>query len=173
MRSYSSPQLIRANFGAVWFEIYWICSVDPLASWSPIFSKLARSLSRIYEPFKTPRQAAKTAAAVGEKIMHEQITHAIYYFGVHLVYSSIVWCAACLVTSIPGGSATTKHWIWLVTAFNFMLPLGAVIDALWAPYISWATPLSGIGDMGVAISENAPIAAVLSVIWCIGATLML
>jgi hypothetical protein len=105
--------------------------------------------------------------------MHEQITHAIYYFGVHLVYSSIVWCAACLVTSIPGGSATTRHWIWLVTAFNFILPLGAVIDALWAPYITWATPLSGIGDMGVAISENAPIAAVLSVIWCIGATLML
>jgi len=105
--------------------------------------------------------------------MHEQITHAIYYFGVHLVYSSIVWFAAWLLTSIPGGSATTKHWIWLATALNFSLPLGAVFDTLWAPYISWATPLRGIGEVGVAISENEPVAAVLCAIWLIGATLML
>jgi beta-lactamase regulating signal transducer with metallopeptidase domain len=110
---------------------------------------------------------------VEEKVMHEQITHAIYYFEVHLVYSSIVWIAAWLLTSIPGGSATTKHWIWLATALNFILPLGAVFDTLWAPYISWATPLSGIGQIGVAISENEPLAGVLCAIWLIGATLML
>jgi beta-lactamase regulating signal transducer with metallopeptidase domain len=110
---------------------------------------------------------------VEEKVMHEQVTHAIYYFGVHLVYSSVVWIAAWLLTSIPGGSATTKHWIWLATALNFILPLGAVFDTLWAPYISWATPLSGIGDVGVALSENAPVAAVVCAIWLIGATLML
>jgi beta-lactamase regulating signal transducer with metallopeptidase domain len=110
---------------------------------------------------------------VEEKVMHEQITHAIYYFGVHLVYSSIVWFAAWLLTSIPGSSATTKHWIWCATALNFILPLGAVFDILWAPSISWATPLRGIGAVGVAISENAPLAAALSAIWLIGATLML
>jgi hypothetical protein len=110
---------------------------------------------------------------VEEKIMHEQITHALYYFGVHLVYSSIVWIAAWLLTSIPGGSATTKHWIWLVTALNFILPLGAVFDTLWAPYISWARPLGGIGQIGVAISDNEPVAAVLGAVWSIGATLML
>jgi beta-lactamase regulating signal transducer with metallopeptidase domain len=110
---------------------------------------------------------------VEEKVMHEHITHAIYYFEVHLVYSSIVWFAAWLLTSIPGGSATTKHWIWLATALNFILPLGAVFDTLWAPYISWATPLSVIGGLGVVISENQPVAAVLCAIWLIGTTSML
>jgi beta-lactamase regulating signal transducer with metallopeptidase domain len=105
--------------------------------------------------------------------MHEHITHAIYYFEVHLVYSSIVWFAAWLLTSIPGGSATTKHWIWLITALNFMLPVGAVFDALWAPYISWATPLGPVGELGAAISGSGPASAVLCVIWLIGATLML
>ena len=36
--------------------------------------------------------------------MHEHFTHAIYYFEVHLIYSSIVWLAAWALTSIPGGS---------------------------------------------------------------------
>jgi beta-lactamase regulating signal transducer with metallopeptidase domain len=110
---------------------------------------------------------------VEEKAMPESITHAIYYFGVHLVYSSIVWLAAWLLTSIPGGSATTKHWIWLATACNFILPLGAVFDTLWAPYISWATPLGKIGDVGVAVSKNAPVATVICGMWLIGAVLML
>jgi beta-lactamase regulating signal transducer with metallopeptidase domain len=105
--------------------------------------------------------------------MHEHLTHAIYYFEVHLVYSSIVWFAAWLLTSIPGGSATTKHWIWLITALNFVLPVGAVFDTLWAPYISWATPLGPVGDLGAAISGSGPASAVLCVIWMIGATLML
>ena len=104
--------------------------------------------------------------------MHEQIAHAIYFFGVHLVYSSIVWFAAWLLTSLPGGSATTKHWIWLATALNFSLPLGAVFDALWASYISWAAPLRGIGEVGVAISENERVATVLCAIWLIGAASM-
>jgi beta-lactamase regulating signal transducer with metallopeptidase domain len=104
--------------------------------------------------------------------MHEQLTHAIYYFGVHLFYSSMVWLAACLLTSIPGGSATTKHWIWLATALNFVLPVGAVFDTLWAPHISWATPLGGIGQFGVAIADNEPLAIALGGAWAIGATLM-
>jgi hypothetical protein len=105
--------------------------------------------------------------------MHESITHAIYYFGVHLVYSSIVWLAAWFLTSIPCGSATTKHWIWLATAFNFVLPLGAVFDTFWAPYIFWAAPLGKIGDVGVALSKNAPAATLLCGIWLIGLVLML
>jgi len=105
--------------------------------------------------------------------MHEHFTHAIYYFEVHLIYSSCVWVAAWALTSIPGGSATAKHWIWLATALNFILPLGAVFDDLLAPYISWATPLGVIGGLGVAISDNAPIAAALGAVWLIGATAML
>jgi hypothetical protein len=99
--------------------------------------------------------------------MHEHITHAIYYFEVHLVYSSIVCFAALLLTSIPGGSAATKHWIRLATTLNFILPLGALFDTLLAPYISWATPLPAIGALGVVISENASVAAVLSVVWLV------
>jgi hypothetical protein len=110
---------------------------------------------------------------VEEKVMHESITHAIYYFEVHLIYSSIVWLAALSLTSIPGGSATTKHWIWLAAALNFVLPLGAVFDTLWAPYIFWATPLGKIGEAGVALSKSAPVAAVLCGTWLIGAILML
>jgi beta-lactamase regulating signal transducer with metallopeptidase domain len=105
--------------------------------------------------------------------MHESITHAIYYFGVQLLYSSIVWVAAWILTSIPGASATTKHWIWLATAFNFLLPLGAIFDALWSPHIFWATPLATIGSAGVAISENAVLAAALCVMWLIGVVAML
>jgi beta-lactamase regulating signal transducer with metallopeptidase domain len=111
--------------------------------------------------------------AVEEKAMHEHLTHAIYYFEVHLIYSSIVWFAACVLTSIPGGSATTKHWIWSATALNFILPLGAVFDGLFAPHISWATPLSVVGGLGVSISENGPMAAALGAVWLIGATAML
>jgi hypothetical protein len=105
--------------------------------------------------------------------MSEHLTHAIYYSEVHLIYSSIVWLAAWFLTSIPGGSATTKHWIWLATAFNFVLPLGAVFDTLWAPYIVWATPLGKIGDVGVAVSNDTTVAAVLCGIWLIGVILML
>jgi beta-lactamase regulating signal transducer with metallopeptidase domain len=105
--------------------------------------------------------------------MHEHFTHAIYYFEVHLIYSSIVWLAAWALTSIPGGSATAKHWIWAATALNFILPLGALIDGFLAPYISWATPLGVVGGLGAAISDNAPITAALGAIWLIGASAML
>ena len=105
--------------------------------------------------------------------MHESITHAIYYFGVHLVYSSVVWVAAWLLTSIQGTSATTKHWIWLATAVNFILPLGAVFDTLWSPHIFWAAPLGRVGNIGVAISGNAALATTLCGIWLVGFISML
>src|SRR5260370_39282380 len=69
----------------------------------------------------------------------------MYYFSVHLLYASIVGAAAWLLTTIRGASASTKYWIWVVTALNFIMPTGAVIDKLWAPHLRWATPLSAIG----------------------------
>src|SRR5258708_30220456 len=69
----------------------------------------------------------------------------MYYFSVHLLYASIVGTAAWVLTTIPGASATTKYWIWVVTALNFIVPTGAIIDKLWAPDLRWATPLSVIG----------------------------
>jgi beta-lactamase regulating signal transducer with metallopeptidase domain len=105
--------------------------------------------------------------------MHEHLARVIYYAEVHLLFTSIVWLAAWVLTSIPGGSATTRHWIWLATALNFILPLGAMFDKLWASHLSWARPLGVMGDIGVRIAENAPVAVVLCVVWLIGATLML
>ena len=105
--------------------------------------------------------------------MREHLTHAIYYAEVHLIYSTIVWLAAWALTSVPGGSASTKHWIWFATALNFILPLGAVFDGLLAPHILWATPLAAVGELGASISENTRIATALGVVWLIGAIAML
>jgi beta-lactamase regulating signal transducer with metallopeptidase domain len=103
--------------------------------------------------------------------MHEQIARVLYYLQVHLLYASVVWFAAWGLTSIRRGSATTKHWIWLATLVNFILPLGAVVDKFWAPHLWWATPISVIGDVGVVMSRNTPI-VVLCVVWLLGASLM-
>jgi beta-lactamase regulating signal transducer with metallopeptidase domain len=105
--------------------------------------------------------------------MHEHIARAVYYLQIHLLYASIVWFAAWVLTSILRGSATTKYWIWVATSLNFILPLGAAVDRLWASHLSWAAPLSLAGAVGVVISENETVGAVLGVAWLLGATLML
>ena len=104
--------------------------------------------------------------------MHEHITRALYYFDIHLLYASIVGFAAWALTSILGGSATTKYWIWVATSLNFILPVGAVLDKLWAPHLSWAAPLGIIGDFANTISQGWT-ATMLSVVWLLCATLML
>jgi len=43
--------------------------------------------------------------------MHEHIARTVYYFEIHLLYASMVGVAAWALTSIRGGSATTKYWI--------------------------------------------------------------
>src|ERR1700730_14220091 len=103
--------------------------------------------------------------------MHEHITRALYYFEIHVLYASMVGLAAWALTSIRGGSATTKYWIWVATSLNFVLPLGAMADKLWASHLSWAAPLGIIGDFANTISRGW-IAAILSVVWLLGATLM-
>ena len=57
---------------------------------------------------------------MGGKGMHEHITRALYYFEVHLLFASIVWCAAWVLTSIRQGSATMKYWIWVAALLNFI-----------------------------------------------------
>src|SRR5258708_746588 len=103
--------------------------------------------------------------------MHEHIARTLYYFDIHLLYASMVGVAAWALTSIRGGSATTKHWIWVATSLNFILPMGAVLDKLWAPHLSWAVPLGVIGAFANTISRGR-IAMMLSVVWLLGATLM-
>jgi beta-lactamase regulating signal transducer with metallopeptidase domain len=104
--------------------------------------------------------------------MNEQIARPLYYLGVHLLYASIVWFAAWLLTSMPRGSATTKHWIWLATSLNFTLPLGALLDQLLARHLTWASPLAFIGGVGLRIAEDTGLASVLGAVWLLGAALM-
>jgi beta-lactamase regulating signal transducer with metallopeptidase domain len=104
--------------------------------------------------------------------MLEHFTRALYYFEVHLLYASIVWLAAWVLTSIRPGSATTKYWIWVATSLNFILPVGAVLDTFWAPHFSWAAPLGIIGIVADSISRS-PAAAALGSAWVLGAILML
>ena len=103
--------------------------------------------------------------------MHEHIARAMYYFQVHLLYASMVWFAAWVLTSIPRGSATMKYWIWVATSLNFILPLGATVDRFWTSRLSWAAPLSMIGDLANTTSRGAT-AIVLGAVWLVGATLM-
>lgn len=105
--------------------------------------------------------------------MHEYIARPFYYLEVHLLYASMVWCAAWILTSLPIASATTKYWIWVATSLNFILPLGAVLDKLATAHLSWATPIGAIGSLGVVVSENLDVAGGLGAVWLIGSTLML
>jgi beta-lactamase regulating signal transducer with metallopeptidase domain len=96
----------------------------------------------------------------------------MYYFSVHLLYASIVGSAAWVLTSIRAARATTKYWIWVVTAFNFVVPSGALIDKVWARHLTWARPLGAIGGPIWDMTEGR-MAVVLSVIWMAGAFFML
>jgi hypothetical protein len=104
--------------------------------------------------------------------VHEHIARTMYYFRVHLLYASIVGCAAWVLTSIRGASSTTKYWVWVATALNFVVPSGALIDKLWAPHLTWARPLGAIGGPIWAMTEGRT-AVVLAGIWVAGAWAML
>jgi beta-lactamase regulating signal transducer with metallopeptidase domain len=104
--------------------------------------------------------------------MHEHLTHAIYYIEIHLIFCSIVWLATWALTSIPSASAATKHWIWLATALNFIVPFGAIIDGVFGHHISWASPIGLVGGFGAYISNTTPIALSLAALWLLGFTAM-
>jgi beta-lactamase regulating signal transducer with metallopeptidase domain len=95
----------------------------------------------------------------------------MYYFSVHLLYASIVGSVAWGLTSIKSASATTKYWLWVLTAFNFIVPTGAVIDKLWASHLTWAAPLGAIGGAVWDMTEGRT-AVVLAGIWIAGALAM-
>jgi len=101
--------------------------------------------------------------------MIEHITHALYYFEVHLLYATLVWFAAWFLTSIPRVNATTRYWIWVLTALNFIIPVGAVVDKFWGWHLTWTRPLGVIGDAGLRIMDNGTI---VGAVWLLGATLM-
>jgi bla regulator protein blaR1 len=94
----------------------------------------------------------------------------MYHVAVHLLYASIVGCAAWVLTSIRAASATTKYWIWVATALNFVVPSGALIDMLWGRYFTSSTPLTAlVGPLDITKSRTV---VVLAVIWMAGAFFM-
>ena len=109
---------------------------------------------------------------VVEGNVHEHIARAMYYFSVHLLFASIVGCAAWVLTSIRSASATTKYWIWVVTACNCAVPVGAVVDKLWAPHLAWAAPLGAIGGPVWDMTQGRT-GLVLALTWITGAFTML
>src|SRR5262245_33321148 len=103
--------------------------------------------------------------------MLEHITRALHYFNIHLFYASIVCAAAWLLTSIPRGSATTKYWIWVATSLNFIVPVGALVDKIGAPHLSWARPLGIIGGPVNSFTHSAA-AVPAAALWLLGAAVM-
>ena len=95
----------------------------------------------------------------------------MYYFSVHLMFASAVAAVAWALTSALRASATTKYWIWVATAVNFVLPSGAIIDRIWAPHMMWATPLGVIGGPVWEMTQGR-VAVILSAVWVGGAVLM-
>jgi beta-lactamase regulating signal transducer with metallopeptidase domain len=53
-----------------------------------------------------------------------------------------------------------------------MVPLGGFFNAFGASRVSWATQLAGLADVGIGISRNLTVAAVLLGVWLCGAAFM-
>jgi bla regulator protein blaR1 len=95
----------------------------------------------------------------------------MYHFTVHLLYASIVGCAAWVLTSIRTPSATTKYWIWVATVLNFVVPSGALIDMLWGQYFTSSRPLAAFVGPISDMTKGGTV-TVLAVIWIAGAFCM-
>jgi Zn-dependent protease with chaperone function len=91
---------------------------------------------------------------------------------IHLLYASIVWLAAWLLTSMRSGTATTKYWIWVAAALNFLLPLNAVPDRFWPSRLSWFASGSIADALERRISIGVPVVTMVLIVWALGATLM-
>src|SRR5215470_8052166 len=104
--------------------------------------------------------------------MPEQVARLSRSIETHLLYASIVWLAAWLLTSLRRGSATTKYWIWVATSANFLLPLSVVPDQFWPSRLSWFSPRGVAASLGSGIRLSAPSITIVAVVWLLGAALM-
>jgi beta-lactamase regulating signal transducer with metallopeptidase domain len=104
--------------------------------------------------------------------MSEHIAPFVYYLEVHFLFASILCLAAWVLTSIRSATATWKYWIWVATSINFMVPLGGFFNGFGASRVSWATQLGGLDDVGVGISRNLTVGAVLLGVWLCGSAFM-
>jgi bla regulator protein blaR1 len=104
--------------------------------------------------------------------MHEHVAPAVYYLEVHLLYATLACLAAWVLTSIWHGAATAKYWIWVATSLNFMVPLGGFFNGFGASRVPWATQLGGLDEVGIGISRNLTVGAVLLGVWLCGSAFM-
>jgi hypothetical protein len=118
------------------------------------------------------RRAVIKMAGPAEANVHEHIARAMYYFSVYLLFASMVGSVAWVLTSFLRASATAKYWIWVATAFNFIVPSGALIDKVWGPHLTWARP---VGVLAIPLWDmtQGRIAVILGVIWMTGAVSVL
>ena len=104
--------------------------------------------------------------------MGEPIVRSSQLVEIHLLYASIVWLAAWVLTSIPGATATSKYWIWVATSLYFVLPLSPVVDAFRAPRPSWIPRLDAIVAAGNGISRSSRAIAAVGAVWLLGTLVM-
>ena len=104
--------------------------------------------------------------------MHEHVAPAVYYLEVHLLYASIVCLAAWVLTSLWSRNATWNYWIWVATSLNFIVPFGGFFNRFGGSHVSWATQLRGLDVVGIDISRNLTVGAVLLAVWLSGAAVM-
>src|SRR5437016_2215651 len=104
--------------------------------------------------------------------MLEQFARVSHSIEIHLLFATIVWLAAWLLTSMQRGTATTKYWIWVGTSLNFILPLSAVPGRFWPSRLSWFTPSNVIDGAANRISLSEPAIAMLWLVWTLGAAVM-
>ncbi|HEY3785272.1 MAG TPA: M56 family metallopeptidase [Steroidobacteraceae bacterium] len=105
--------------------------------------------------------------------MNEHVAPAVYYLEVHLLYASIVCLAAWVLTSFWKLNATWKYWIWVATLLNFIVPIGGFFNRFGASRVSWARQLSGLDAIGIGVSRNQTIGAVLLGVWLLGTVFMI
>ena len=104
--------------------------------------------------------------------MHEQIARTLYYLQIHLLFASLVWCAAWCLTSRRSGNAALNYWIWVATLLNFLFPIGAVIDRLGRAHLDWASPLGVVGDLANEISRPGVLSTTVGLVWLLGCAAM-
>jgi beta-lactamase regulating signal transducer with metallopeptidase domain len=61
----------------------------------------------------------------------------------------------------------------VATAVNFMVPFAGFFNGFAAARVSWATQLDGLDGVGIGISRNLTIGAVLLGVWLFGAAFMI
>jgi len=84
---------------------------------------------------------------------------------IHVLYASVVWLAAWLVTSMRSPSASAKYRIWVATSLNFALPAGVLASRMRVPRV---TPLDVIRT-----AATIPVTRVVAIVWMAGAIVML